>query len=123
MTGKKYNALYPVSLMLLIICFACNSKPKEPALFEVLDNTRTGLDFNNKLTATDSFNMFKYMYFYNGAGVGAGDFNNDGLIDLFFASNQGQSRMYLNKGNLTFTDVTAEAKIHNQWQSCLCLFV
>lgn len=113
MTGKKYNALYPVSLMLLIICFACKSKPKEPALFEVLDNTRTGLNFNNKLTATDSFNMFKYMYFYNGAGVGAGDFNNDGLIDLFFSANQGQSRMYLNKGNLTFTDVTAQAKIPN----------
>ncbi|MEJ7830065.1 MAG: VCBS repeat-containing protein, partial [Segetibacter sp.] len=111
MTGKKNNALYFVSLILLIICFACKSKPKEPALFKVLDNTRTGLDFNNKLTATDSLNMFKYMYFYNGAGVGAGDFNNDGLIDLFFSANQGQSRMYLNKGNLTFTDVTTEAKI------------
>ena len=51
------------------------------------------------------------MYFYNGAGIGAGDFNNDGLIDLFFASNQGDNKIYLNQGNLKFKDVTAEAKI------------
>jgi hypothetical protein len=51
------------------------------------------------------------MYFYNGAGVGAGDFNNDGLIDLFFSSNQGDNKIYLNQGKLKFKDVTAEAKI------------
>ncbi len=51
------------------------------------------------------------MYFYNGAGVGAGDFNNDGLIDLFFASNQGENKLYINKGELKFTDRTKEAKI------------
>jgi hypothetical protein len=51
------------------------------------------------------------MYFYNGAGVGAGDFNNDGLIDLFFASNQSQNKLYLNTGSLHFKDVTPEAKI------------
>jgi hypothetical protein len=51
------------------------------------------------------------MYFYNGAGLAAGDFNNDGLVDVFFASNQGSNAMYLNKGNLQFKDVTAEASI------------
>src|SRR5690606_36267321 len=51
------------------------------------------------------------MYFYNGAGVGAGDFNNDGRIDLFFASNQNENRIYLNEGNLKFKDVTREARI------------
>ncbi|MBN8672494.1 MAG: VCBS repeat-containing protein [Chitinophagales bacterium] len=55
--------------------------------------------------------MLKYMYFYNGAGVGAGDFNNDGLIDLFFASNQTQSKIYLNEGNLHFVDITTSAGI------------
>ena len=54
----------------------------------MLDSKRTGLDFSNDLSYNNEFNLFKYMYFYNGSGVGAGDFNNDGLIDLFFGSNQ-----------------------------------
>ena len=80
-------------------------------VFEVLGDDKTGLHFANKLTPTNQFNMFTYMYFYNGAGIGAGDFNNDGLIDLFFASNQQQNKLYLNKGGLHFSDVTTEAKI------------
>ncbi len=68
-------------------------------MFRVLDHNSTGLDFSNKLTPTKDFNVFHYMYFYNGAGVAAGDFNNDGLIDLFFSSNQGQNKIYLNQGN------------------------
>ena len=80
-------------------------------MFEVLDDDKTGLHFVNNLKSTQEFNMFNYMYFYNGAGVGAGDFNNDGLIDLFFASNQGENKIYLNKGKLHFKDVTTEAKI------------
>ena len=77
----------------------------------MLDHNKTGLNFNNKLTPTAEFNMFKYMYFYNGAGIGAGDFNNDGLIDLFFSSNQGENKIFLNQGKLKFKDVTNEAKI------------
>jgi hypothetical protein len=88
-----------------------SSSVKQPVLFETLENTRTGLDFSNTLTPTQEFNVFKYMYFYNGGGVGAGDFNNDGKIDLFFAGNQVPDRLYLNEGNLHFKDVTAEAKI------------
>ncbi|HLF45949.1 MAG TPA: VCBS repeat-containing protein, partial [Chitinophagaceae bacterium] len=87
--------------------FACNDRKENNAvLFEVLENKQTGIDFANKLTATADFNMFKYMYFYNGAGVGAGDFNNDGMIDLFFSANQGENKLYLNKGNMKFEDVT-----------------
>ena len=82
-----------------------------PAVFQVLNNTQTGIDFANKLTPTREFNVFKYMYYFNGAGIGAGDFNNDGKIDLFFAANQGEDKLYLNAGNLKFKDVTAEAKI------------
>ena len=89
----------------------CKSKPKDPPLFVTLDNTKTGLDFSNNLTYNKDFNLFKYMYFYNGGGVGAGDFNNDGKIDLFFASNQHQNKMYLNQGDLKFKDVTKEAGI------------
>ena len=97
----------------------CQSKPTVPALFEVVDQKITGLDFVNKLTPTKEFNIFKYLYYYNGAGIGAGDFNNDGKIDLFFAANQGQDRLYLNQGELNFKNVTTEAKIpaDNSWST------
>src|SRR5215210_7013001 len=77
---------------------SCDSKKISSPLFRVLDNSKTGLDFNNKLSYNKEFNLFKYMYFYNGSGVGAGDFNNDGLIDLFFASNLSKNKLYLNQG-------------------------
>ena len=86
------------------------AKPEDP-LFKVLDTKSTGLDFSNNLHPSPGFNVFDYMYFYNGGGVGAGDFNNDGLIDLFFASNQGANKLYLNTGDLHFKDVTAAAMI------------
>ena len=98
-------------IFLLLVFSSCTQKNKVPPLFQVLDHNKTGLNFTNILTPTASFNMFKYMYFYNGAGLGAGDFNNDGLIDLFFSSNQGEDKIYLNEGKLKFRDVTAEAKI------------
>jgi enediyne biosynthesis protein E4 len=107
--------LLRISLKLMpAICFftACRQINKQP-LFEVLDAAKTNLHFSNKLTPKQNFNMFHYMYFYNGAGVGAGDFNNDGLTDVFFASNQGRNSLFLNEGKLKFKDVTAAAKIPN----------
>jgi len=107
------NKWYCIISSCLLFLGACSSNKKEeaPVLFEVLESKTTGLDFTNKLTNKPDFNMLKYMYFYNGAGLGAGDFNNDGLIDLFFASNQSQNKIYLSKGNLQFEDVTKEALI------------
>lgn len=90
---------------------SCKQEPKVEPAFEVLTKENTGLDFANTLKPTPAFNMFKYMYFYNGAGVGAGDFNNDGTVDLFFASNQGASKLFLNKGSMHFEDVTTKAAI------------
>lgn len=104
--------LYILCLVYLYSLSACKPKVNaEPALFEVLDDSQTGLHFNNKLGSTEHFNLFKYMYFYNGAGIGAGDFNNDGKIDIFFASNQEGNKIYLNTGNLQFKDVTASTGI------------
>lgn len=102
-------------LMALAMCItaACKNKEKQSPLFEVLDKSGTGLAFANMLTPSDSFNIFHYMYFYNGAGVGAADLNNDGLIDLFFAANQQQNKVYLNKGSMQFRDVTTAAGIPN----------
>ncbi|HEX5150693.1 MAG TPA: VCBS repeat-containing protein [Parafilimonas sp.] len=96
----------------IIVFFGCSS-PKAPVAFEVLTAKQTGINFSNTLKPTNQFNVFHYMYYYNGAGVGAGDFNNDGKTDLFFASNQGPNKLYLNTGNLHFRDVTASAHIPN----------
>ena len=111
-----YRHLHITGISTILLAFllsACTSKKIETPLFRVLDNKRTGLNFSNDLSYDQKFNLFKYLYFYNGGGVGAGDFNNDGLIDLFFASNQQQNKLYLNKGNLKFNDVTVSAKIPN----------
>jgi len=106
------NILTFFFILLLILSVAgCKSHDDKNAMFVTLDDDRTGLHFVNKLKSTQQFNMFTYMYFYNGAGIGAADFNNDGLIDLFFASNQGENKLYLNRGKIKFTDVTKEAKI------------
>ncbi len=98
---------------------SCRAKPGVAPLFEVLNSERTGLNFSNDLSYNKDFNLFKYIYFYNGSGVGAGDFNNDGLIDIFFASNQGQDKIYLNQKNLKFQDVTEDANIpaDNGWST------
>ena len=95
--------------IVLLLIGSCRTEPAKNPLFESLQADRTGLSFVNKLKPTPAFNPFHYMYFYNGGGVGAGDFNNDGLIDLFFSGNQVPDRIYLNKGSLRFTDVTSQA--------------
>lgn len=107
----KRNSSHIIFIAAAIFLFACRQQPHAPAAFDVLDHNSTGLHFENKLTATPEFNMFKYMYFYNGSGVGTGDFNNDGLVDVFFAANQQSNRLYLNKGKLQFRDVTEQARI------------
>jgi hypothetical protein len=93
--------------------FGCNTDKVKSPVFTILESKTTGLDFSNTLKPTNGFNVFHYMYYYNGAGVAAGDFNNDGLTDLFFAANQSENKIYLNEGKLHFKDVTKEAKIPN----------
>lgn len=109
----KYSCITNLFFLSFFCCLlaGCKSRPETAPLFVALGSERTGLDFVNKLTPTAQFNMFHYMYFYNGGGIGAGDFNNDGLIDLFFSANQTGNCLYLNKGNLKFSDVTTKAKI------------
>ncbi len=118
---KKYRGIINACLLLTIaVLSGCKSEENtKQTLFEVLDHEKTGLEFVNRLKPGKDFNMFNYMYFYNGAGVGAGDFNNDGLIDLFFASNQGENKLYINKGKLEFVDVTKESAIpqDNGWST------
>lgn len=79
--------------------------------FTALTSEKTGISFNNKLVESAANNIITYEYFYNGGGVGAGDFNNDGLVDLYFTSNQGSNKLYLNKGNWQFKDITSAAGV------------
>lgn len=92
---------------------SCSSKANTNStpVFKVLESETTGIDFSNDLTYDQDFNLLQYIYFYNGSGVGSGDFNKDGKIDLYFGSNQKQDRLYLNEGGMQFKDVTPEAGI------------
>ncbi len=84
------------------------------SLFEVIPAEQTGIMFENKLVPDYDMNAMEYNYFYNGGGVAAADFNNDGLTDLYFTGNQVSGRLYLNKGNLRFEDVTEKAGLQTR---------
>lgn len=79
--------------------------------FRLVSPGESGITFKNQLQSTVDFNILNYMYFYNGAGVATGDFNGDGLPDIYFASNQEQNTMYLNKGSFKFEDITEAAGV------------
>lgn len=102
-----------ISFCLAWVTASCSSGKKEK-LFELLPSSETNIVFENKLTETDSFNVLTFEYIYNGAGVGVGDVNNDGLTDIFFAGNMVPSALYLNKGNFKFEDVTAKASVKTE---------
>ncbi|NDC76415.1 MAG: hypothetical protein EBZ67_00800 [Chitinophagia bacterium] len=97
--------------LLGLLLASCGKDGADEALFTVLDHDRTGLHAANRITPTPAFNLFSYMYFYNGSGLGAGDMDRDGRIDLFFASNQLGCHLYLNRGDMRFEDVSADAGI------------
>ncbi|WP_345158972.1 VCBS repeat-containing protein [Pontibacter saemangeumensis] len=84
---------------------------KEPKLFQLLSPDETGISFSNTLPENDTLNAIEYDYLYNGAGVAIGDINSDGLQDIFFGGNMVSSRLYLNKGDLKFEDITEQAGV------------
>ncbi|MEP2278187.1 VCBS repeat-containing protein [Maribacter sp.] len=88
-----------------------------PAIFNKLNFEQTSIDFANNLTETDSLNYFTYYYIYMGGGISAGDVNNDGLTDLFFTGNQVKNKLYLNKGDFKFEDISKASGIEgdNRW--------
>ena len=89
---------------------ACSvgSKKSEP-LFKLLSSEETGINFSNDISQSDTLSILDYMYFYNGGGVGLGDIDNDGLTDVFLSGNMVPSKLYLNKGNFKFQDITEKA--------------
>ncbi len=86
--------------------------------FQLRTAEESGLKFNNEVTASEKINAYNDLYIYNGGGVGIGDINNDGLADIFFTGNQSPNKLFLNKGNLQFEDISTEAGIASlYWHS------
>jgi enediyne biosynthesis protein E4 len=103
------------SLLVVLIFISCN---KKPTLFELQPSSKTGINFKNTIVENEKYNVLDYMNIYTGAGVAAGDINNDGLIDLYFSGNQTTGRLYVNKGNLQFENVTEKAGLmSDRWQT------
>ena len=105
----------------IILCFsilflACN---KGDLLFKNPTSQETGLYFKNTITPTNSLNILDYLYYYNGGGVALGDINNDGLLDIFLSANQEKNKLFINKGNLQFEDITAKSNVsgNSSWNT------
>lgn len=104
----------PVLILGLLISACTSQDQREPssnALLKVLGPKETGITFSNNVTESAEFNYFTYTYAYHGGGVAVGDVNNDGLPDLYFTSNQLSNKLYLNKGDLKFEDITVTAGV------------
>src|SRR5688572_24207884 len=98
--------------VLFLAGISCNQKDSaNTSLFQKLDPSHTNIHFSNDLSYDAKFNVYTYRNFYNGGGVAIGDINNDGLQDIFFTANMGPNKLYLNKGNFRFEDITDKAGI------------
>lgn len=96
---------------ILLLCWLLSCKPGNP-MFESLPSSKTNITFRNDLPERKGFNILYYLYYYEGGGVAIGDINNDGLPDIYFTANtKGNNKLYLNKGNLNFEDITTTAGV------------
>ncbi|MEL6677031.1 MAG: VCBS repeat-containing protein, partial [Bacteroidota bacterium] len=98
-------------------CGGNSTSPNSPAgapsdaRFQLMDPAAVGMSFINEVKNDRDFNIFSYRNFYNGGGVAMGDLNNDGLTDVYLTANQGSNKLYLNKGNWQFEDITEKAGV------------
>ena len=102
---------YFIFLLAGILASCSKSNPEAPTLFQEISPENSGVSFRNDLGFDEEFNIFTYRNYYNGGGVALGDVNNDGLVDIYLSANQGPNKLYLNKGNLQFEDVTDQAGV------------
>ncbi len=104
-------------ITLFVLCIGCSKK--EDRLFEKLSSSDSNIKFVNQLDEKKNISILDYLYYYNGGGVSTGDINNDGLVDIYFTSNQGKNKLYLNKGKNKFEDISAKAGVEGQsdWNS------
>lgn len=109
--GQSAQVLLVLLLVMvgLLSCKEISSGENAPTLFELMGNT--GISFANNIHNTEKFNIFNYRNFYNGGGAAIGDINNDGKADVFFTANMGSNKLYLNKGDWKFDDISQKAGI------------
>jgi enediyne biosynthesis protein E4 len=101
-------------LLLIVYLVGCKSDDHGGTLF--VKATESGINFENRISNSKDFNIFSYRNFYNGAGVATGDINNDGLTDIFFTANMGPNKLFLNKGNFKFEDISPKAGFGDKQQ-------
>jgi ASPIC and UnbV/FG-GAP-like repeat len=109
---------FTLILFCLVIVFGVSSCTHKQTLFNLVSSDKTGIHFNNKIVEDDTLNPIDVTNIYNGGGVGIGDFNNDGLQDIYFTGNKVPNKLYLNKGKFKFDDITEEAKVGGDGRWC-----
>src|SRR5882724_7590237 len=114
----KSLARASVVSLLFLLFVTINSCRNNKHLFEQVDSSHSNVHFNNEIKETDSVNVLDISNVYNGGGVGIGDFNNDGLQDIYFTGNLVSNKLYLNKGNLQFEDITSAAGVDGEGKWC-----
>ena len=102
--------LYLICSLTLSVFLGCSGKTVK--MFKSLDAIQTGIDFSNKLNYNDTLTVLDFEYMFNGAGVALLDVNKDGLTDILFTGNMVSAKLYLNKGNMKFEDITEQAGLH-----------
>lgn len=109
---RSKKVLSWASYLVVFLLYVLNaSAQKDDTLFQLLPPSSTGIEFNNQLFENDTLNILNQANIYNGGGVGVGDFNKDGLMDVYFAGNMVSNKLYLNRGNLRFEDITEVAQV------------
>ncbi len=111
----KYQTIIPLIFLSSLFITSCKSDDK---LFTSLSKSQTGLDFRNILEESEDLNVLNYTYFYNGGGVAVGDVNNDGLTDVLFTGNMVKNRLFINKGEMSFEDITETSGVAEQQGWC-----
>ena len=103
---------YKYFCFLAMVLVSCSKK--EDALFKKLDADKSGITFSNDLDEKKNISILDYLYYYNGGGVALGDINNDGLVDIYFSSNQGKNKLYINKGSNKYEDISLKSGVEGE---------